>query len=162
MTYVTAFSVTDHPFRNWWFPAFGLIFVAIGLLWVLRPEVFASISRHRFQRSRFLRWYFLLFGSVWTIAVAIITGVGSYQAIHALRSGSYQTVAGRVSKFIPMPYQGHADESFEVNGVRFSYSDYTIISGFNRSSSHGGPIKEGLPVRIAYRDGEILKLEIGH
>jgi hypothetical protein len=162
MDYVTAFSVSDHPFRNWWFPAFGLIFVSIGFVLVRWPDLLVSVSRYKFQRSSLFRWSFFLFGSAWTVGVATTTAVGSYRAVEALRSGKYQTVEGRVSNFVPMPYQGHADESFEVNGVRFSYSDYVITSGFNQSSSHGGPIKEGLPVRIAYRNGEILKLEIAY
>jgi hypothetical protein len=161
MTYVTAFSVSDHPFRNWWFPAFGLIFVTIGLVWVLKPDLFAPFSRHRFQRSRFFRWYFFLFGCAWTIIVAATTGVGSFRAVRALGSGDYQTVEGKVSNFMPAPFEGHRDESFEVDGVRFAYSDYVIISGFHQTASHGGPIREGLPVRIAYRDGEIIKLEVG-
>ena len=162
MTYVTAFSVSDHPFRNWWFPAFGLIFVAIGLAWVLRPDLFASFSRHRFRRSRPFRWYFFLFGCAWTIIVSATTGVGSYRAYWALGSGNYQTVEGKVSNFVPAPFEGHRDESFDVNGIHFAYSDYVIISGFHQTASHGGPIRRGLPVRIAYRDGEIIKLEVGH
>ncbi len=65
-----------------------------------------------------------------------------------------------------MPEGGHADEHFLVNGVSFSYSDYEISAGFNNTSSHGGPIHEGLPVHIWYRDigngrnNEILRLEI--
>jgi hypothetical protein len=161
MIYVTAFSVSDHPFRNWWFPAFGLIFVAIGLAWVLRPDLFTPFSRLRFQRSRLFRWYFFLFGCAWTIIAAATTGVGSYRADRAISSGDYQTIEGRVSNFIPAPFEGHGDESCEGNGVRFAYSDYVIISGFHQTASHGGPIREGLPVRIAYRDGEIIKLEVG-
>jgi hypothetical protein len=161
MIYVTAFSVSDHPFRNWWFPAFGLIFVAIGVVWVLRPDLFVPFSRHRFQRSRFVRWYFLLFGCAWTMIVATTTGVSSCRDNRALRLGDYQTVEGKVSNFMPAPFEGHRDESFDVNGVRFAYSDYVITSGFHQTASHGGPIREGLPVRIAYRDGEIIKLEVG-
>lgn len=51
-------------------------------------------------------------------------------------------------------------ESFNVNGVKFEYSDYVITPGFNNAASKGGPIKEGLPVRISYIDGTILKLEV--
>jgi len=59
-----------------------------------------------------------------------------------------------------MPYSGHAMESFTVSGVPFSYSDYIPKAGFNQTSSHGGPIHEGLPVRIWYVGNEIVKLEI--
>ena len=59
-----------------------------------------------------------------------------------------------------MPFEGHDTERFTVNGVGFSYSDYLVTAGFNQSASHGGPMHAGLPVRICYRDGEILRLQI--
>lgn len=59
-----------------------------------------------------------------------------------------------------MPYGGHATESFVVQGIQFKYSDYIITAGFNHTSSHGGPIREGLLVRIWHRNGEILRLDI--
>jgi len=59
-----------------------------------------------------------------------------------------------------MPYTGHQDETFTVNGVRFSYSDFGVTCGFNNSASHGGPIREGLQVRIHYVGNAILRLEV--
>ena len=63
-----------------------------------------------------------------------------------------------------MPYEGHATEHFVVNGVRFEYSDFEVTSGFNNTSSHGGPVRQGLYVRIHYIERNsknvILKLEI--
>ena len=61
-----------------------------------------------------------------------------------------------------MPYYGHTPgiESFTVSGVPFSYSDYIPEAGFNQTSAHGGPIHQGLPVRIWYVGKEIVKLEI--
>jgi hypothetical protein len=64
--------------------------------------------------------------------------------------GQYSTVEGTVTNFHPMPYSGHQNETFSVDGMQFSYSDYVLIPCFNNTSSHGGPIREGLRVRIAY------------
>jgi len=75
-------------------------------------------------------------------------------------SGQYSVVEGTVTNFHPMPYSGHQNETFSVNGVQFSYSDYVIVPCFNNTSSHGGPIREGLRVRIAYSDDCILKLDV--
>jgi hypothetical protein len=73
-------------------------------------------------------------------------------------------VEGIVDSFHPMPYGGHDTERFTVDGVHFSYSDYIIDAGFNRTSSHGGPIRAGLRVRIHYSGdssrARILKLEV--
>jgi hypothetical protein len=74
--------------------------------------------------------------------------------------GQYSTVEGTVTNFHPMPFSGHQDETFSVNGMQFSYSDYVLIPCFNNTSSHGGPIHEGLRVRIAYSGNCILKLEV--
>jgi hypothetical protein len=73
-------------------------------------------------------------------------------------------VTGVVRDFVPMPYEGHAWEQFCVQTACFHYSDYYLTGGFNHTSSHGGPIRAGRPVRITYvprRDGNVIvKLEI--
>ncbi len=43
-----------------------------------------------------------------------------------------------------MPYGGHQQESFTVEGVKFSYSDFSISPSFNNTKSHGEPIRKGL------------------
>ncbi|WP_321797617.1 hypothetical protein [Burkholderia sp. BCC1988] len=65
-----------------------------------------------------------------------------------------------MTAFEPMPYGGHAMERFCVGQVCFSYSDYVVTGGFNNTASHGGPIRAGLPVRVSYVDGLIVKLEV--
>jgi hypothetical protein len=59
-----------------------------------------------------------------------------------------------------MPYTGHSEESFVVDGKRFSYSDFIVTSGFHNAASHGGPIRAGLYVRVSYIGNVILRLEI--
>jgi len=55
-----------------------------------------------------------------------------------------------VQQVTPLPVGGHSQESFVVAGVRLGSSAYVITGGFNRSSTYGGPIHEGLQVRIHY------------
>ncbi len=85
-------------------------------------------------------------------------------ALQAYQKGDYQTVEGPVTNFDPMPYEGHRPECFSVQGKRFCYSDYVISPGFRNTVSHGGPIRPGLRVRIAYRNAgqhtAILRLDI--
>lgn len=82
-----------------------------------------------------------------------------------VKNKNYEVVEGSVENFTPMPYGGHAKESFYVNGAYFEYSDYEITGGFNNTASHGGPIKgNGQKVRISYyskrnRSNIILILE---
>jgi hypothetical protein len=77
----------------------------------------------------------------------------------ALNTGAYAVVTGRVEHFRPMPYAGHPEESFSVAGHTFTYSDYVDTQCFNNTASHGGPIRDGLLVRIAYEDNCILRIE---
>ena len=65
----------------------------------------------------------------------------------------------------PMPYGGHDYESFTINNIKFRYSDFNNWGGFNKTSSHGGPInKNGQYIRISYfkddNENIICKLEI--
>ena len=82
----------------------------------------------------------------------------------ALRAGKCKIVEGVITEFDPMPWAGHQDESFVVKGIRFEYSDFSPKAGFHQSSSHGGPIRLGLRVKIFYietgQSRDIARLEI--
>lgn len=76
-----------------------------------------------------------------------------------------KVVEGIVENFHPMSYNGHDYESFNVKTVKFRYSDYSDWGGFNKTSSHGGPInRNGQHIRITYYEDDneniILKLEM--
>ena len=64
---------------------------------------------------------------------------------------NYEIVEGFVEDFEPMPYEGKSKESFEINGVKFSYSDSIEICGYNNAKSHGGVIEgNGQHLKIGY------------
>jgi hypothetical protein len=157
--YRTVFDITEVGYKSWSFPAFGLIFVFIGLL-------LPFLNRRGFIRKSppwMEKWFpriYLGFSISWTLGAFLSTYVDYRQAIGAMRDNSAKIVEGPVTKFHPMPYSGHADESFDIQGVKFSFSDYDVRAGFNNTASHGGPIREGLRVRIWYLDGEILRLDV--
>lgn len=157
--YRIVFDVTNVGFKSWGFSAFGLIFVAIGvaLPTIMKVQIFGQ------QPAFKIKWFprlFLGFAVIWTVATFSFTYFDYLRAIRAMRSNQAETVVGRVNRFKPMPFSGHAMESFAVNGVEFYYSDYAVTAGFNNTASHGGPIREGLPVKIWYLAGEILRLDV--
>src|SRR5947208_38201 len=76
----------------------------------------------------------------------------------AFRAGKCSVVEGTVTDFHAMPANGHGIESFLVGGKRFQYSDYIITSGFHQTTSHGGPVRDGLRLRIHYLGSNIAKL----
>lgn len=103
---------------------------------------------------------FLAFSILWTL-VSFVSTYGDYRAASSARQdGSARVVEGVVTDFKPMPATGHAMESFCVSGVCFHYSDYVITAGFNQTSSHGGPIRNGLSVRVTYVGDTIVRLEV--
>lgn len=63
---------------------------------------------------------------------------------------SSPVVEGPVEHFHPMPSSGHDTERFDVAGVHFEYSHWNMSQGFNQDITVGGPIREGLYVRIHY------------
>ncbi len=162
MNYRVAYDVTQElpPLV---FAMGGLFFVAIGaVLWRYRhrSERYAALAP--WMRTAFAGGL-LGFAVLWTTVVSVSIVSEYLSASHALRDGTALVVEGTVDDFHPMPAAGHDTERFVVKGVRFEYSDFIVTSGFNNTSSHGGPIRAGLPVRIHYL-GEnrpiILKLEI--
>jgi hypothetical protein len=155
--YRVAFDLYQKAFQ-WWFPACGLVFVAIGgvVLWLRRT------INWPLPRSRKIAVYLVIgFGALWS-GVTFLSTFKEYVALHtAYRRSQFSVVEGRVSNFRPMPYEGHQDECFSVQSQTFCYSYFEVTAGFNNSASHGGPIHDGLPVRVSYIGNKIVRLEVG-
>jgi hypothetical protein len=108
---------------------------------------------------------FVLFSLFWFVTIAGTRYYSIRSSQKAFLNKEYLIVEGQVENYRPMPEQGHASEEFDVKNVHFKFSDYELGSlGYNNSASHGGVIKEGLYVRIAYMPidfiNPILRLEI--
>ena len=92
------------------------------------------------------------------VYLAIFSILGLFGQIHmynkivkAYEQGNYQIVEGYVENFDPMPYGGHKQESFDINGVSFSYSDFSVRPGYHNAKSHGGVITgNGQHLKIGY------------
>jgi hypothetical protein len=139
---------------DWWLPAIGFLFLIAGIVlaWTGRLQ--------EWTRWRITGYVFVGFSLFWTLVV-LATTLREYLVLHeAYRNGHYSVVEGEVENFHPMPYAGHQDECFSVKGTSFCYSDFEPTAGFNNTASHGGPIRSGLPVRVAYVDGHILRIEV--
>lgn len=158
MHYQTVFDISESGYKSASVPAFGLIFGALGafmLAWHRRQPQGAQ-RRRNMIRALLL----MLFALLWT-AVAFGSTYRQYLALLQARgSGSYSVVEGPVTDFQPMPAGGHALERFCVRERCFRYSGNGASAGFNDSRARGGPIREGLPVRVTYAGGAIIKLEV--
>jgi hypothetical protein len=153
VAYQTIFDLAAAGYKSWTFPAYGLIFVAIGAAMMI-------FRKHLPLPSRKAAPWILTLALAWTILTYGLTFLEYRSLSSALESGEAKTVTGVVSNFKPMPASGHANERFCVDRTCFENSDFEVSAGFNNTSSQGGPIHEGLPVRVTYFRGKILKLEI--
>ncbi len=162
MNYVLVFDAGARGYSTWTFAAMGLPLVAIGIGLVMYRDALAKRLAGTVSAgvARGFAYFFLGFALLWTTLVFAATRGESRTVRDALQNGSARVVEGRVEGFVPMPYTGHALERFTVCGVPFSYSDYEVTEGFNRTSSHGGPMREGLWVRITHVGNLIARLEI--
>jgi len=69
----------------------------------------------------------------------------------AYKTGQYQIVEGHVENFDALERNERGHESFEINGVTFSYSDSTIITGYHNTRENGGVIiGDGQYLKIGY------------
>jgi hypothetical protein len=151
--YVTVYTFSGQP-SHWPFALAGLIPILVAGLLI------AGKHRHKWKRPNVLAT-FVCCGLGWMF---LMSGLGILKteadAASALRDGTYSLVEGTVTEFHPMPYNGHDQECFSVRQQRFCYSDYVVTTGFNNTASHGGPIRPGLSVRVAYLRSMILRIEI--
>ena len=156
--YTVVFDVTQAGYRQWWFPAVGLIFVALALPVVIYK--FLRPSRKFRKLDRLLPFIIMPIALLWPVVTFAVTFSDYIILRNGVRNGTCEIVEGTVSNFVPMPYQGHAVEHFVVNGHYYEYSDFRVMAGFNQTKSHGGPIDEGRRVRICDVRGEIARLEV--
>ena len=145
---LTECSTVYEPSFTWWFPAAGLGFAAMALV----------IGRFMDARRRVFTHVIAGLGVAWALGAGATVFGFHAEARAAAKSPTTSLVEGLVEDFHPAPYEGHQDESFVVNGVRFAYSDYVITGGFRQTASHGGPIRQGLRVRIRYLPGGSTEL----
>ena len=159
MEYETVFDIAVVGYKNWDFPALGLLVMALGAFIM----AISKYSRWRDGQSPRARKVFAFvyfgFGALWT-ATAFINTYGQYSAL-AKAANSYRArvVEGIVANFKPK-LSGRGMESFCVSGTCFEYSDNVVTAGFNYTAYYGGPIRDGLRVRVTYVGNAIVKLEV--
>jgi hypothetical protein len=154
--YRLIFDVVQAGYRHWSFPAFGLIFVLLGLI-IARAHGFPGF---RTRPLRFAPYFVLLFSIGWVTLTFASTYFEYRKLRSALRRHVYLLVEGPVTEFWETPVKGKAAEHFVVAGHRYEYGDDSVTAGYNNTASRGGAIREGLCVRIFDVGGQIARLEV--
>jgi hypothetical protein len=154
VAYVPHVEGSSRAVGLWYLPLIAIV----AILLIRRPRKVLAVVYTGFAVLVALGMFW--FGRNWDRSVAY----GSARAARAAADPATPVVVGRVENFRPAPAEGHQDETFTVSGVAFAYSDYAITGGFNQTESHGGPIREGLSVRIHYLSPSnvIVKLEVAN
>lgn len=155
MEYHTVFDVTQNGVQ-WLIPFLAFMGAGIFLLigWTLRKSG---------DRNQSLKGVlFQVFGGV-AVVGALGFFIASYAEYHgatkALSDHDYSTAEGIVTDFVPMPPGGHANESFRISGVGFSYGSGWGSTVFN-SDWNKGFIHHGTQAKITYRGQDILRIEV--
>jgi hypothetical protein len=159
MDFSTAYDVAWEK-ENYSFLIIALAFCFIGL-----SLIYFTYKKRSLQNIIFNIGLGFISFSLIGIFVVIFFQLGPlYKAKKLVANREYKIVEGTVDNYQPMPYEGHANEKFDVAGIHFEFSDYDINVGYHNSASHGGVIKAGRYVRITYSTVSakltILKLEI--
>ena len=118
------------------------------------------MSKHYYQKRGYTISIKLMKIICWCVALFLLLDgilstcllIDMYKhTVIAYQNDDYQVVEGYVENFDPMPYGGHKYESFEINGVKFEYTDYRIMIGYHNAKSHGGVIRSnGQYFKIGY------------
>lgn len=156
--YKVAYDLLEEGYSGWSFNiiCFLLALFGVGLVWFVK-----KITNKIADKKERLRWlitpYVMVIFPIILGTVVLVSGLSEYYSMRKmLREGRASYVEGIVTDF----YSGENYESFEVNGKRFSYDYKTVSAGFRQTKYHGGPIDEGVNVRIWHNRGTIVRLEV--
>lgn len=137
-----------------------LVGIVLFDLYRLRTAQPSRLMPARSSDSLSLLTLIALLMAVLVFSFLYVTSNQQRTLVAAERSGAATLVEGVVSHFVPWPHGPHKMERFCVASTCFEYSDHVINGGFNRTSAEGGPIREGLRVRVMHVGGVIVRLEI--
>ena len=91
-----------------------------------------------------------------------VQGFPQWQAFDLARqqaSGDVTVVSGPVTDFSSHDWTA---ECFTVEGHRYCYKDGPNDIGFHQTALNGGPVREGLEVRVTSIGSDIVRLEVAN
>lgn len=104
------------------------------------------------------------------LASVALVGVTGYQLrayfaeetslVHVLNTGQARIVEGEITDYTPQAWTGRPLESFRVGGERFSFDGFGATPAYHKRVRNGGPLREGMRVRLFEFRGNILRVEV--
>lgn len=138
----------------------GVTCALFGILFYAKTEIFPPPANRAGKHSPFAILPMVGIATYWSML--IFNTYAEYRnLIVARENGKCSVTEGVVENFrIERPGRGGAQESFEVSGVKFSFSSGGMNPGFKWTVANGSPIKNGLHVRIYSYNKNIARLEV--
>ena len=139
------------------------LYYSAGIVFVVALIFFLYHRKKRFELDTKMQvaWFFsglIAAGALIAQIIMSISAIAEYQqVVVAYEEGRYQTIVGEIEKFTTTTPEGKGYETFEIDGVYFSYSDHIIHQGYRNSKTFGGVIKgDGQQLKIGYikKNGE--------
>ncbi len=90
------------------------------------------------------------------IILSLLVGISQYigykEIVGQIEKGDIHIEEGVISNYKPIDTSNHGSfESFVLNGIKFTYSDYHRIAGYHHACENGGVIcTEGQEIRLSY------------
>ena len=164
--YKTVFDLTKQHIdsANGMLPG-AFLFLLIGIIILIVRKQFPQNT----QRMFLIGTVFVLISSLFVFIFFVPQLVAPSRARKIMNEGKYLIVEGEPANYHPMPPEGHDEESFDIQGIHFHYSDYSGDFGYHNAASKGGVIKPNNYYRITYYPDQdsleaagpsILKIEI--
>jgi hypothetical protein len=171
MTYTIAYDVRDDSvFAGHGMP---LLFVGGAILWTAFWVLLHRCIRGMPPERRRNAWKGSAIGALLIVVGSIAVATSTVPAVRDqlrcrdwLRTGDHQTVAGEVAGLHRQSPSKNPVWLFHVGETEFRYQALQPpVAGFRGEFTAPGTrdrsLRDGLPVRIAHRDGRILRIEIG-
>lgn len=123
---------------------FELNSIDITMLIILVPVLISNIKKYSdikkygihekdyAMKILFMRIFLCSFAVSGIIAVCKLVDMYK-KTVVAYRNGDYQIVEGYVENFERMGSDGYPPEKFEINGVKFEYSNHRIVPGYHKA-----------------------------
>jgi hypothetical protein len=120
MEYQVTYDIQQVAYPSWWIFGVGLVFVSAGTAALLLRDntTYKSVFDNTGIQRTLMPVFAIGFGLLWV-------GLGTLNYSHfanlrnTARIGGAEVVEGEVKEFVPMPYEGHAQETFVVSGRPF-------------------------------------------
>jgi hypothetical protein len=160
MNYQVVYDIQQVWYPGWWIFAIGIlcVLVGLGIIFFADTKALNSIIARSTQQRLVIPGLVFLFGCVW-IGAGIVNRSVFENLRAADRDGSAEIIEGVVEQYV-LRSERRPKETFVVGNRYFAYSDYDSNRGFHQTRASGGPITEGLRVRITHVDGNIVRLEV--